>query len=157
MRTLVLIATLIFTFSVYAQEDIAPQWSLKTETGETVSSTDFAGKPLVIHVWATWCPYCKKLQPGLDRLYKKYQPQGLEMIAISVREDEDATPQAVLDARGYDIKTLIKGESVAEEFNVAGTPTTIFIDKKGNIIAQTTSSDPDDPRLEQVFKYLVSR
>lgn len=156
MKILALIATLFWAQFSFAQDDVAPQWSLQTESGETISSADFAGKPLVIHVWATWCPFCKKLQPGLDRLYKKYKPQGLEMIAISVREDEGATPQAVLNDRGYNIKTVINGEQVAEKFGVAGTPTTIFIDRKGNIIAQTSSSDPDDPRLEQVFRYLVT-
>lgn len=156
MRIFVIIASLLFAHISAAQEDVAPQWQLQTESGETIGSADFAGKPLVIHVWATWCPFCKKLQPGLDRLYKKYKPQGLEMIAISVREDEGATPQAVLDARGYDIKTVVNGENVAELFGVAGTPTTIFIDRKGNIVAQTSSSDPDDPRLEQVFNYLVN-
>ena len=38
------------------------------EAGQLVKSSDFLGKPLVIHFWATWCPYCKKLQPGLDKL-----------------------------------------------------------------------------------------
>lgn len=157
MKSILIILVALVSFSTIAQEDVrAPVWQLQNEQGELVKSSDFEGKPLIIHFWATWCPYCKKLQPGLDRLFNEYHKDGLELISISIREDEGAKPQSVLDARGLNLKTVVNGEKVAELFEVAGTPTTIFIDKKGNIIAQTQSSNPDDPRLEQVVKYIVN-
>jgi len=157
MKSILIILVALVSFSTIAQEDVrAPVWQLQNEQGELVRSSDFEGKPLIIHFWATWCPYCKKLQPGLDRLFNEYHKDGLELISISIREDEGAKPQSVLDARGLNLKTVVNGEKVAELFEVAGTPTTIFIDKKGNIIAQTQSSNPDDPRLEQVVKYIVN-
>lgn len=152
---LVILAALISLSAIAKEQSKAPSWQLQTELGQVVKSSDYDGKPLIIHFWATWCPYCKKLQPGLDRLYSKYQKEGLELISISIREDEGAKPQSVLDARGLNLKTVINGEKVAEQFSVAGTPTTIFIDKNGNIIAQTQSSDPDDPRLEKVVEFIV--
>ena len=156
MRLIGILMMLVMSNLANAQNiEFAPAWELETEARERVSSKDFTGSTLVIHVWATWCPYCKKLQPGLDRLYKKYHSNGLNMIAISVREDEGATPQAVLDERNLNIKTVVNGDKVAALFGVAGTPTTIFINRKGQIVAQTSSSDPDDVRLEQAFKYLV--
>jgi thiol-disulfide isomerase/thioredoxin len=133
-----------------------PQWQLYNEAGQLVKSSDFLGKPLVIHFWATWCPYCKKLQPGLEKLYQKYQADGLKMIAISLREDEGATPQQELDSRGMTFKTLIKGHDVGIKlFGVSGTTTTIFIDKAGHVISSTRISEPDDPRLEKTVKYIV--
>ncbi|WP_232283292.1 TlpA family protein disulfide reductase [Paraglaciecola sp. T6c] len=135
---------------------MAPNWSLQDADGNQVSSTDFAGKPLIIHFWATWCPYCKKLQPGLERLYVKYQQQGLQMIAISLREDEDAKPQEALNARGMTFKTLVNGDQVAmDKFYVRGTPTTFFINAKGQVVVATQLSDPHDPRLEQVVKSIL--
>lgn len=162
----------IFTFFTFillttislAQEDAAttaelpmmPEWQLYNEAGQLVKSSDFLGKPLVIHFWATWCPYCKKLQPGLEKLYQKYQADGLQMIAISLREDKGATPQKELDSRGITFKTLINGDDVGMNlFNVSGTPTTIFIDKAGHVIGSTSVSEPDDPRLEKTVKYIV--
>ncbi|MFT5676834.1 MAG: cytochrome c biogenesis protein CcmG/thiol:disulfide interchange protein DsbE [Paraglaciecola sp.] len=136
----------------------APQWQLYNEAEQLVDSTDFAGKPLIIHFWATWCPYCKKLQPGLDKLYKKYQADGLQLIAISFREDEGATPQAVLDERGMSFSTVVNGEQVAKDlFSVTGTPTTVFIDRLGRIVTTTRVSDPDDPRLEKIVKALLDK
>jgi thiol-disulfide isomerase/thioredoxin len=135
---------------------MAPSWSLYDAEGNLVSSKDFAGKPLIIHFWATWCPYCKKLQPGLDRLFEKYQDQGLQMIAISLLEEEGAKPQETLTARGMSFKTLVGGDSVAmEKFFVRGTPTTFFINAKGQVVVATRLSDPNDPRLEQVVKSLM--
>ncbi|MFT4993463.1 MAG: cytochrome c biogenesis protein CcmG/thiol:disulfide interchange protein DsbE [Paraglaciecola sp.] len=47
---------------------ITPHGQLTTEAGKEIKFSDFAGKPLIIHFWATWCPCCKKLQSGLDSL-----------------------------------------------------------------------------------------
>jgi cytochrome c biogenesis protein CcmG/thiol:disulfide interchange protein DsbE len=137
--------------------ELAPSWQLKNEAGQLIQSIDFTGKPLIIHFWATWCPYCKKLQPGLNRLYIKYQDQGLQMVAISFNEDDGATPQAILDSRGMSFNTVVEGDKVARElFAVTGTPTTVFINRRGEIVAKTKLSDPNDPRLEQVIKLILA-
>jgi thiol-disulfide isomerase/thioredoxin len=139
-----------------AELTMMSQWQLFNEAGQLVKSSDFLGKPLVIHFWATWCPYCKKLQPGLDKLYQEYQADGLQMMAISIREDEGAKPQKELDGRGMSFKTLINGDEVGMNlFDVSVTPTTIFIDKTGHVVGSTRISDPDDPRLETIVKYIV--
>jgi thiol-disulfide isomerase/thioredoxin len=79
-RMSVFVLLLTLTFSGYGQGQgtadtrvlpLAPAWSLYNEAGTEVQSTEFAGKPLIVHFGATWCPYCKKLQPGLDKLYPK--------------------------------------------------------------------------------------
>lgn len=156
--TVIFLTTLSFAQEQAKTEELPmmPQWQLFNETGQLVKSSDYLGKPLVIHFWATWCPYCKKLQPGLDKLYQKYQADGLQMIAISIREDEGATPQEELKSRGMSFKTLINGDQVGKHlFSVSGTPTTVFIDKTGHIVGSTSISDPNDPRLEKIVKYIV--
>jgi len=49
----------------------APAWQLKTQIGKTISLSDYKGKPIILHFWATWCPYCKKLQPKLELAVKE--------------------------------------------------------------------------------------
>lgn len=159
---LLIVFYLFFSFISHAQEtpplfELAPSWQLKDEAGQVIQANDYKGKPLIIHFWATWCPYCKKLQPGLNRLYLKYQDQGLQIIAVSFNEDEGAKPQAVLDARGMSFHTAIEGDKVARElFAVTGTPTTVFINSKGEIVAKTMLSDPNDPRLEKIIQYMLT-
>lgn len=134
-----------------------PNWALYTESGELVTSEDFLGKPLVVHFWGTWCPYCKRLQPGLDRIHKAYKDKGLQMIAIAIREKPGATPQKVLDERGLSMKTVVEGDELAiRELGIDGTPTTFFIAPDGTIIGATMQSDPDDPRLAKIAEYMVS-
>lgn len=135
---------------------LAPAWRVYNEVGELNKSSDYVGKPLIIHFWATWCPYCKMLQPGLDKLYRQYQDDGLQLIAVSILEDAGATPQAELRTRKMSFNTMIHGEDMADLFQVQGTPTTVFINRQGQVMATTQSSDPEDPRLEEVVKALIA-
>ncbi len=128
----------------------APDFVLPAADGTLVSLKDFRGRPLVIHFWATWCPYCRKVQPGLQALADKHADQGLVLIGISFREDEGATPQAVLDERGHRFTTLLDGDEVADMYDVRGTPTTIFLSADGTVIGATHTSDPADPILERL-------
>ena len=84
---------------------IAPAWQLKTQSGEMISSTQFQGQAIILHFWATWCPYCKRLQPKLVELEKQYQNQGVKIVAISFNEDDDALPQDEIASRGYNFIT----------------------------------------------------
>jgi thiol-disulfide isomerase/thioredoxin len=161
MKTLFLITllSLTSTFTFAQNPDSAktmPEWALKKQDGTLVRSSDYHGKPLIMHFWATWCPYCKKLQPGLDRIAQKYQDKGLEVIAISFNEDESAQPQTHLKNRGLSLQTLVNGHELELNiYNDIGTPTTFFISSDGKILGSTTQSDPDDPQWEQVANYLT--
>ncbi|WP_252733528.1 TlpA disulfide reductase family protein [Pseudoalteromonas sp. C2R02] len=133
----------------------APEFTLKTQAGDTVSLSDYQGKPLIIHFWATWCPYCKKLQSGLNALHQKYKSQDLEILPISLWEDEGATPQKALYSRGFNFKTLINGDAIHKKFGVVGTPTTFFVSRTGEIVYKTSDSNPDSPNLEKAVKAIL--
>ena len=134
----------------------AQEFVLSDAKGEPWSLAEHAGKPVVIHFWATWCPYCKKLQPGLERLRLENLESDLEMIAISFNEDKGAMPAKALQQRGIDMKTLIDGDSVAKLYGVTGTPTTVFINRAGEVVWITRISDPDSPKLSQAIEFLLS-
>ena len=116
---------------------------------------DFRGKPVILHFWATWCPYCKRLQPALNRIYMDNKDKDLVLLGISWTEDKGTKPQEALELRGHSFKTLINGDEVAKHYGVKGTPTTMFIDREGNILATTNTSDPKDPQLERLVKTLL--
>lgn len=118
----------------------APQWQLTKQNGEEISLAHYQGKPVILHFWATWCSYCKRLQPKLVELQEKYKDSGVELVSISFEEDDGVDPQAEITERGYDFVTAIKGEKVAELYGVNGTPTTFFINREGKIIYKSTSS-----------------
>lgn len=145
--------SLLFSNTSFAL-DKAPNWQLKQQDGTTISLADYHGKPVILHFWATWCPYCKRLQPHLVKLQQKYAAQGVEIVAVSFMEDDDAKPQSELKQRGYTFKTAVHGEQVAEIYGVTGTPTTFFINRKGEIIYRTSSSNTRNKKFEQAVKLI---
>jgi len=147
--------SLLVNFSVNAEQ--APAWQLTNQNGDVVSLEQYKNKPIILHFWATWCPYCKKIQPTLVALQEKYKAQGVELIAISFNEDDDALPQDELKSRGYSFLTAVKGESVAKLYGVRGTPTTFFINRKNEIIFKTSSSNKKDRRFELALKEIIKK
>lgn len=54
--------------------------------GKAVTLADFAGKPVVVFFWASWCPYCRNELPVLERLQMAAGKEKLRVIAINVEE-----------------------------------------------------------------------
>lgn len=156
-RIFLIIVLSLSAFGALAKEElqITENWVLSTQSGEQISWESLKGKPTILHFWATWCPYCKKLQPGLEKVQQKYQSQGLQLIGISFREDPGTYPQTVLEKRGHQFTTLVEGEAVAKLFGAKGTPTTFFIHADGSILGSTRTSNPNDPGLDKAAKILV--
>jgi len=150
------IMSLMFMFGANSADyPTAPDWQLKTQSGNSISLSDYKGKPVILHFWATWCPYCKKLQPKLVELEKKYQDSGIKIVSISFNEDEGALPQDEIEARGYDFITAVNGESAVELYGVKGTLTTFFINRQGKAVYKSTSSDITNPKLELAVKEII--
>lgn len=62
--------------------------------GRELAPAYWRGKVVVIELWASWCPFCRKQNPELDRLHRAHAAQGLEVLALSIDRDER-------DARRY--------------------------------------------------------
>lgn len=135
--------------------DMAPQWSLSDGAELEVTSQSLAGKPYVLHFWATWCPYCKKLQPGLEVISEDYIDKGIKTFAVSFWENPRATPVEEMANRGLFLPVLIEGDDVAKAFGVLGTPTTIFVNGDGEIAFTYTASNPNDPQIRVAYELLL--
>ncbi len=144
----------LFSFNVSATEQ-APAWQLKTQAGKVISSAQYKNQPIILHFWATWCPYCRRLQPKLVELQNKYKAQGVKIVAISILEEKGAKPQDEIDQRGYNFITAVKGETVAQQYGVKGTPTTFFINRHNEVVFATSSSDVKDPQFELAIKEMI--
>lgn len=143
----------IFSSSVYAAK--APDFMLFDQNQQPVTLKDYRGKGLIIHFWGTWCPYCKKFQPGLEMLYRKYKQSGLEVLAISIKEPLGATPHQVLAQLGVTFKTVLDGDKVAKIYNIAGTPASYFINRQGDLVWKTNTSNAFDPKIEAYIRKIL--
>lgn len=115
----------------------APDLSGLDLDGTPISSDRFAGKILVVNVWGSWCPPCRKEAPALAEVSRKLKPQGVEFLGIDVREPPEP-------ARAFDRKMNTPYPSISDEggkllvgFNhnlpTAAIPTTYVIDRNGRV------------------------
>lgn len=133
----------------------APQWSLKTQSGKKIALAQYKGKPVILHFWATWCPYCKKIQPTLESFSSFYPEAKIALVGISFNEDDGVFPQDELTQRGHKFITAVNGEEVATTYGVRGTPTTFFINASGHVVYATNTSNPKNPRLLAAVKEMI--
>jgi thiol-disulfide isomerase/thioredoxin len=63
-------------------------------SGGPIKMSDYNGKVLLVNLWATWCVPCRLETPELVRLYKEYQPRGVELIGLST-ENPEASAETV--------------------------------------------------------------
>ena len=158
MRKLITAITLILLSFISSAQLLAndslpllPAITLNMADGSCVHTQDLLVQPYVLHFWATWCPYYKKLQPALEKIKHK----GLKIIAVSFEENDDATPAKVISDRGYTFKTAIKADAIAKQLGIRDTPTTLFINKAGRIIYLTNTSNPEDENLHVYARTLL--
>lgn len=67
---------------------------LRAVTGAPIKLSSYAGKVLLVNLWATWCGPCRLETPELVKLYKEFRPQGLEVVGLST-ENPDASAEGV--------------------------------------------------------------
>jgi thiol-disulfide isomerase/thioredoxin len=111
--------------------------------GKLVSNTDarFRGKVLVVEITGSWCPNCHDEAPFLAEMYRKYGPQGLEIVSLSFEEAEQLKDPTRLRAfakrYGMDFPVLVCGDpdeasaKLTQLVNWNTWPATLFLDRKG--------------------------
>ena len=109
--------------------------------GEGVSHTlaEYAGKPLLVNFWATWCGPCREEMPALNALSARYRDQPFEVLTIDLDTGDDgiAKAKAFLDENGLSDLPLLGDPSFAafdrlKNSGVAlGLPATLLLDGDG--------------------------
>jgi cytochrome c biogenesis protein CcmG, thiol:disulfide interchange protein DsbE len=99
--------------------------------GKLVHVKDFAGKPVLVNAWATWCPPCKAEMPLLQDLYNKYQDQGLVVLAVNGAEELN-TVQGYLKNNPFTFPVLLdpSGEAI-NKLGIINFPTSILVGRDG--------------------------
>ncbi len=108
----------------------APDFTLKNTSGKEVSFSQLKGKPVLIEFWATWCPYCLEVLPGVEKIYKEYSSKGIEVVAVSVdTKQEKVAP--FLEKNAYTMPVLLDDGNMLKRFNTRIIPTVFLIDRTG--------------------------
>jgi len=114
---------------------MAPDFTLETFDGRTVSLSDFKGQVVMLNIWASWCPPCKAEMPSMESAYQKYQDQGFVVLAVNATHQDSATDAAAfINQSGFTFPVLLDSKGVASNlYQLRSLPTSFFIDKEGVI------------------------
>jgi peroxiredoxin len=112
----------------------APDFSLETVSGKTVSLSGLKGKGVVLFFFTTWCPYCRSKVPMLSKEYSQCQDQGIEFLLIDTGESKAKVASFVAKEHlSFDILLDIK-MNAAEDYGIVGVPTFILVSKEGFVV-----------------------
>ncbi len=129
----------------------APDFTLATDKGDSLSLSQYRGKYVMIDFWASWCAPCRASFPAIAEIYGKYHPKGLEIIGLSLDRSEEAWRKAVkqenvpwpqvLDAKGV----------TAKVYAVSAIPHLVLVDPDGKIMGTYNKADIND-ELKEIFE-----
>jgi thiol-disulfide isomerase/thioredoxin len=129
-------------------------WTLKDLDGKPVSFGDFAHKPVVLNLWATWCGPCRMEMPGLVRLAENPRLKGVAFVAVTAEPaTDDVRKVAGEELKGW---TVLRADDVPEVFASDVIPATFVIAPNGVVVAtEIGSARWDDPSVVDYLEKLA--
>src|SRR5688572_32646630 len=112
----------------------APGFELSGRGGKAIDLTQYRGQVVMINFWATWCGPSRQEMPLLEDIYKKYKPMGFTMLGVNVEPDAKGAEAWLSKQKPVSFPIAFDTDSkVSKMYKVAGMPSTVFVDRKGNI------------------------
>ncbi len=122
-----------FSLTIYEQGTRLPEITLRNAAGETVQLADYKGGPLVINLWATWCPPCRREMPVLENA----QMQRPDLTFLFVNQAESMQSVATyLETQGLSLSNVLFDGSgrLGEAVGSMALPTTLFYNPDGRLL-----------------------
>lgn len=120
-----------------------PDFTVYDLEGKEVRLTDYAGKPVVLNFWASWCGPCQIEMPHFQEKYEEYG-EKVHFLMVNMTDGSRETVErasAFVKENGYTFPVLYDtASSAAMTYGVYSLPTTYFIDAQGHGIAKATGT-----------------
>jgi peroxiredoxin len=122
----------------------APAFTLTARGGSSVSLSQYKGQVVMLNFWASWCGPCRQEMPLLENIYKKYNKMGFTLIGVNVEPDSKAADDWLKQTPVSFPVIYDKDSTVSRAYDVSGMPSTVIIDRKGNIRVLHRGYKPGD-------------
>lgn len=131
---------------------------MKSTNGEPIKLSNYSGKVLVLNLWATWCGPCRNETPELVKLYKEYQSQGVEVVALSTEDpirSSESVQQFIQEYKvNYPVGWVTREVAVALMRDRTSIPQNFIITRDGRIKKRFIGFHPINtpPLLKQAIE-----
>jgi len=112
--------------------DTAPDFTLQ-DSDHKVALSDYRGQVVVLNIWASWCPPCRKSFPVMEQLHKQYAGDGLTIVAVSVDEKAENMQQFLKLVKASFSVVRDAQQKLVAAADVPTMPTSFLIDRAGKI------------------------
>jgi peroxiredoxin len=129
-------------FSVFAASSLAssglagqpaPDFALRSSSGENLRLSEYRGDVVMINFWATWCGPCRQEMPLLDELYSRYQRVGFNLLGVNI-DDDSSRAMDMINELGVSFPVLFDAtKEVSRLYQVDAMPVTVIVDREGNV------------------------
>ena len=132
----------------------APDFTVTTFDGQTMSLSDLRGQVVVVNFWASWCIPCKDEAPVLQAAWERYRDQDVVILGVAY-VDTPANSLAFIDEYSITYPNASDaGTRVSDAYHITGVPETFIVDRDGNI-AQYFYAQVTEPALTEILDQLT--
>ncbi len=128
------------------------------EDGEALTLADFAGRTILVNLWATWCTPCVEELPTLDALQKSLGSERFEVVTISIDRGKPDKPERFFKQLGITALTLYHDPTtkIGLGLEAMGLPTTLLINERGEEIGRLMGpADWNSPEARALIKAFI--
>lgn len=124
--------------------------------GDSASLARYEGQVVLLNLWGTWCPPCRREIPDLVEVHGKLQERGGTVVGLAVDSGTPAEIRDFVDEFGVNYPIWYsRGARVMEHYDAVGYPTTMLIDRDGVIRERWLGPQTAESLMEDLEPYLA--
>jgi thiol-disulfide isomerase/thioredoxin len=156
LSALLLCGIVITSLHAATLDQPAPDFTLKSLSGKNLKLSEFKGNVVMLNFWASWCGPCRKEMPLLNELQKKYEALGFVILGVNVEQELELAKSFLKDTPVDFPVVFDSSNNVSQAYDVIAMPTTILIDRSGNMrYLHKGYKAGDEEKYRKLVKQLV--